>query len=443
LTYLLQSVAQPTGNAGKALAGIGITPQFVSQRGIYAGLMRLLHSITNTGNARLIAQIPDEQLDDTSNLPGIPANEMIRLRQMIPRIHGIRAAIILAHQLRQQGNVGSLAQDLQMMQDEQNNQVDDAHNFALAWQNFRKRSRLQEATVAVNALTLQMAQTFEPLFNFIARGPIALQRVMQHHQHGTRIASWGALGAIAGIGAARLLNVGGTRLGNIPVLGRLLGGGAGNAFVQARAVEAAISGNTTLGATPQNPMYVVIVGQLFNASFRPGNKTTSTGGLGTVVSGAEAGGGAAAGVKGARLLGRARGGIFRLARGALGLADEAAVRGGSALADTNFLAKWGMRGARFGGIPLALLTELAFPDSTAKDRNRFTVQRAKQLFGPSITGLERPAIGTMHGRAELWLTLDINSGGKITRRRVHIPADMWSGGRHPTRAGRPGSQRSR
>jgi hypothetical protein len=84
---------------------------------------------------------------------------MTRLRAMIPRIHGIRAAIILASQLQRHGNVESLGGDLDMMLQAQNENSDVKRNkLAQAWNNLSRRSRLQEATVALNTMGIQIAR---------------------------------------------------------------------------------------------------------------------------------------------------------------------------------------------------------------------------------------------------------------------------------------------
>jgi hypothetical protein len=441
LTYLLQSIAQPTGKAGTALAQIGITPQTVQKQGVYANLMKLLRTITNTGNINLISRIPEDQLDDSSNLPGIPAAQMVRLRQMIPRIHGIRAAIILAHQLKPRGTVQSLQQDLEMMVNEQNNQVDDAHNMAIAWENFRKRAKLQEASIAINSMGLQVAQMFEPVMNFVAKGPIGLQGLMQRHQTISKDVGYGVTGAFLAAMAGRAIGLGRIpAISRIPMLGRMLGGaggGVGNAFVSARAVESAISGNTQMGATPQNPIYVVVVGQLFGGYGGAGRGSrTPSGGRG------------------------GPGAVERTAEDVIALKALSKARSAG-----GFLSKWGRRALGLGEAPLSAAgfagkalprilgaegaiaqLVLSLGGSENQDYYKYmNIQRAQKVFqNKSITGATNMAIGTMKGHAELWLTLNIeHPNGKVERRRVHVPLDQWAHGKFPTRGGKPGSQRTR
>jgi hypothetical protein len=81
-----------------------------------------------------------------------------------------------------------------------------------------------------------------------------------------------------------------------------------------------------------------------------------------------------------------------------------------------------------------------------QDYNAYlNMQRAQKVFrNPSITGATNLAVGTMKGHAEVWMTIDIqHPGGKIERRRVHVPVDLWSHGKFPSQGGKPGSTRSR
>lgn len=438
LTYLLQSIAQPTGGAKQALAGIGISPQFIQQRGIFAGVMRLLNTITQTGNPQQLGNLSDEALDqlDTSGgaLPGIPASEMSRLRTMIPRIHGIRAAIILASQLRQQGDVQSIMQDVQTMQQAQDVNSQQSKQLANAWNNFRKRSRLAEAANAVNTMQLQIAQSFEPILGFVAQHVIdPVAHGAQHHQRLTRNLALGGAGFLAAMGVGRFLGLGNTRLGRIPGIGRMLGAG-GNAFVRANAAEAAISGNTALGASPQNPLYVVVVGQIFGPGTAPITPPTP-----------HSGGGGFFG-RLARRVGAPLG-LFAASKYGLNALKGA---GGALLhygAETPALGDFitGLiqekdvtTGQPLGSFWRALLGQGDF--ANAQDY-MVALQKAQKLY-PTATGIEHFSRGTFRGRADINMTLDLTdaNGRKVTK-RVHVPVDMWSGGRTPISQGKPAATR--
>jgi hypothetical protein len=409
LTYLLQSIIQPTGKARNALAGIGITPKSIEAEGVYPNLMRLLTRITHTGNQRQIRGLDDEALqnidENGGTLPGIPAEEMTRLRTLIPRIHGIRAALILAQQLRTRGDILSLPQDLQLMEQAQNNQADDTHSLARAWERFQKRAQLQRAAIAMNALALQAAQTFQPILNLAARGLVGVQHQAQLHPNVTRGVILGGAAMIAALGTRRLLGFGG-----------------GNTLVRANAIRAAAAGGGILGATPQNPMYVVVVGQLFGGGAR----------------GVKGGGGGLDPTNPVNdYLGwRALRGLGRLAGRAGGrVAGSAAGR---------VAGRYGLRALEAGGPAIVAATAADYfinaDDAGASNENMYQeLGRARRTFGmPGIVGVKDEQIGQLHGRAEIFMTLDINQNGKITRKRVHVPMNMWGRGSVPSNRGKAG-----
>lgn len=431
LTYLLQSIAQPTGKARGALAGIGITPQFIEQNGINAALMRLLTTVTHTGNAKALGAIPDdvlETLDQTGGgLPGIPASEMIRLRTMIPRIHGIRAAIILASQLRQQGNVMSVGQDIQTMMDVQDENSKQTRALAKAWENYRQRARLQEASNAINTMAMQVAQTFEPVFGFVAQHAITpLAHAMQHHRTATRIGIASGAAIVGALGVGRFLGLG--RLG-------------GNAIVRGEAIRDALAGSSQLGGSPQNPLYVIVVGQLFSQS---GGGLLGGGGGGGVGKTLEHDAEQAA--KSAGLFGIARG-VFRgikrapsavgrmLGRGAgtaekqLGLfEEEASMFGRRLVTPKTALRRLGI---------LGVLADYFYSAQNAGGSTENLYAAASKMYPNAV--IQRLQTGMLQGQAEVYLTLDINQGGKITRKRVHIPMSMlYQGGRTPSSRGTAG-----
>lgn len=436
LTYLLQSIAQPTGGAKAALAGIGITPEFVQQHGIFQSVMRLLRTVTHTGNARQLGAIPDDALDqlDTSggNLPGIPANEMSRLRTMIPRIHGIRAALILASQLRQRGDVSSIQQDLQNMLAAQDENSRQSKNLAKAWQDFRSRSRLAEAANNVKAMELSIAQAFEPVMGFAAQHVIdPVTRAARKHPRATRDIALGTGAFLAAMGVARFTGIG----RGLPGIGRILGG-AGNAFVRERAITAAMAGSGILGGSPQNPLYVTVVGQLF------GGATPSP-----------VPGGGGGGITG----------FFKRAAGWTGVSGLASKIGwgGAARFATEIGAAWETRKwmERHVSDPIFRHVGLASQigpmrwsptgrpyrqglfenvGMSLSDVHKVILSQAQKVFGPNVTGVSGYSAGMWHGQADVNMTIDVNQDGKITRKRVHVPVDLWAKGRAPSHRGQSG-----
>lgn len=460
LTFFLQSLVQPATPAAKsALAGIGITPQFVQQRGVYAAAMKFLRHIRGVRNPSRLAAMDEEALgnieDTGGNLPGIPASQSQFLRTALGRIHGIRAAVILSSQLSRRGGVQSLAEDLKIMQQAQDNELKDALNMAKQWQNFRNRAKLQEAAIAVNTMSLQVAQIFEPVLNFVARhGITGPAHFAQRHETATKGVVLGGAGLLAALGLGRVFARG--ALANIPGIGGMLAGGSiGNRFVQANAIQAAISGNAGLGATPQNPMYVTIVGQLFGGGGGLGPGRSTPFGRGG------AGGGAAEAYTGYRVarggLGFARRGLrglIGMSRAGLGLGRELPVIGAAAVDAGTATGLWGRlasTGLKFGGPAFAIEEFLRNADPTNQGEDawirRQNLRRAQQIFsGPqgNVVGVGgNTAVGMMHGHAEIWMTINVSGpGGKITQRRVHVPVSVFSNGRYPSAGGKPGNRRS-
>lgn len=422
LTYLLQSIAQPTGGARQALAGIGISPQFVQQQGIFAALMKLLHTIspvskTQAGQLGSISDDALDQLDSSGgNLPGIPANEMSKLRTMIPRIHGIRAAIILASQLQQQGNVGSVTQDVQHMVNIQDQYSAEAKENLQAWQDFRKRARLAEAANAINAMSLQVAQTFEPVLGFVAQhvlDPVAA--AARRHPTATKVA---ALSGAAFLGA----------LG----VGRFLGKFGGGTFVKATAAEAALSGNTVLGGSPQNPLYVIVVGQIFGGSVSAPTPTPSPGG-GSFFS------------RMARRVGTPLG-LFAASKYGVnalkGLGGALAHYGAETPALGDFISSLVNEKDVTTGQPVGFWRAFLGQGDFKNAQDYATALHRAQKLYPNTTGIEHFSKRMVQGRADVYLTLDqTDAAGKHTTKRVHVPIDLWSGGRVPMTTGKTGTTR--
>jgi hypothetical protein len=432
LTYLLQSIAQPTGAARGALAGIGITPQFVEQRGINAALMRLLRTITRISPAARaqIQNMPEEQLADIEagggTLPGIPAAEMLRLRTMIPRIHGIRAAIILANQLTQRGDVESLTQDMQRMLEAQDENSRQTHELNKAWENLRKRSRLADAANQVNVMTLQIAQAFEPVFGFVAEHAIMpTSKFLRRHQDLTRYGAWGAGGILALLGVSRGL---GNPLSKIPgPIGKILGGiSPGQGWVKQQAIAAAMgAGGQRNGQSPQDALFVIVVGQVFGGGGGPGPTPPPSGGFHLP------GFGWAGRVPWQRALG-----VGTIAAGVAGAWETRNWMAHHVQAPlARFLHMPSGEQMRFSPTGRPYIQGMFRNFALSRDQERMAeLRRAQQLGHPNAVGISQYGVGTWKGRADVHMVLDLRDPqtGKITRRRVHVPVDMWQGGRHPS-----------
>ena len=446
LTYLIQSIAQPTGGAKTALAGIGITPEFVQSRGVFPAVMKLLHQISpvSGGQARRLGAIPEDTLDQTNALPGIPASEMARLRAMIPRIHGIRAAIILASQLQQRGAVRSITQDLQDMTQAEDDHARAAQDLNKAWQRANKRMKLQQAQVAINTMGLQVAQMFEPALNFAAKGPIGLSHLMQHHRGIATMAGRTMVGLLTGGAIARFLRVGNLPgIRRIPGMSRLFGGGMGM-VPQMMAVQSALTANPgILGGSPQNPMYVSVINDLFG-----GGATKPGGGGGGGFhpfgwikgAGKWVGGGGLTG-----LLMRGGGAIPRYA----GMAGTMFAAEMPMIPDAwNWIAHGvdpttGQRIPTHGFLNALNRTfNLGYHTDfqTARGYHHALARANRLIGGGHIENIASFKKGEFHGKVDFNLLIDqVDANGKLVRRTVHVPVDIWSGpNKHPRNRGQSG-----
>jgi hypothetical protein len=427
--YLLQSLENPTGQSVGALRGIGITPEFISQKGIGAALMKFLQQITHTGDPKQLGAIPDDVLDqlDASGgtLPGIPADEMLKLRKYVPRIHGIRAAVVLASQLAAHGDVLSLQQDIDEMLDIQDENSKRAHQMAEAWRRYRKRARLADAANAINVMSLQVAQIFEPVFGFIAeKGILPVAHAMQNHRTATKAGVIGGAAIIAALTTGRFL-------------GGFGKGIAGRSIVRGIAMRDALDGGAGLGASPENPLYVIVVGQLFNDS---GKKTSfaksaiktaeddakqaaKTGGVLGI---------AAAIVRGVK---NAPGMLRRTGNQQLNLLEEEGSRfGGRVLRRPSSIAK------RAGALGVMFDYFYDAQNAGGSTENLYAdLYKPLLKMYPNMQGYSNVHTGMLNGHAEVFLNLAINQGGKVTHKRVHLPIPMaYQSGRYPSQGGKPG-----
>jgi hypothetical protein len=431
LTYLLQSIAQPSAGAGKALAGVGITPEFVQQQGIFAAVMKLLHQISPVSGrnaARLGAlDIPDIGSQDpgaANALPGIPATEMQRLRTMIPRIHGIRAAIILASQLQQRGDVQSIAQDLTDYVKVQNINSQQAKDVKKAADDFRRNARMQEAATALHAAGIQMARAFNPITMLGSDRILGVTSAMRHHQRLTTDITRGGVGFLAAMGVARFAGI------RLPGILGSIAGAPGQRFVQARAIEASMTGGAGLGASPQNPLYVTVVGQLFGgATPGPGD-----------------GGGSnffkkiAAGRVGQAMLSRA--GLTAIGSSATIAAIALAQQGdqGPVMHVTpHGEIRWSPTGRPYRRITHGVPGNLEHTNRQLpmNQVHQLILSQARSLFGGNVRGVSNYDVGMWKGQADVNMTITREGAdGRLHRQRVHIPVDMWAHGRHPSHRGR-------
>lgn len=441
LTFLLQSIAQPKTAASKqALAGIGVTPEFVSQHGIFAGVMKMLQTIKPVGKteAMKLGAIPDETLDMTNALPGISPQQMTQLGKMIPRIHGIRAAIILASQLNQRGDVQSIAQDLTNYVQVQNENSRQAKKVKQAADDMRKNARMQDAAVALHAAGISIAATFNPLFNAISGGAIGGVESMLSHPKAAHRATVATVGILGALGVARFTGLAGKIPGPI---GRFIGNtNAVQMYGRERAITAAMAGNTALGASPANPVYVTVVSTLYGNGTNPDNPNQPGGGFhpfGWIKGAGRRIGGTGSYLS--RLIGKAPGAAGAASMLALQYGDEI-----PALGDyIKYLQSGGPDPTTGQPIHAPLWKKIlgSVGDFDTAAQYQHALARANRTIGGGhITGIESMSRGMWKGRLDMNLQIDQRdpTTGKIITKRVHVPVDIWSGGRTPSVRGNAG-----
>jgi hypothetical protein len=283
---------------------------------------------------------------------------------------------------------------------------------------------MEQASVALHNAGLEIARAFNPIFQIASGGILDVTGAMQHHQRATRNIARAGVGFMAALGVARFAGI------PLPgILGRISGRG-GQAFVAARAVEAATSGATGLGATPQNPLYVTVVGQLFGGSTPP----PGSGGEGSsfwrkILTG----GGSRAALARAGLAGAGS----AAAIAAIALAQHGD-QGGVMHITPHGGIRWSPTGRpyrfRDSGVPGNTEHDI-FQLSRARE-HQLILRQARRVFGGNVTGFENYGAGMWKGQADINLTIIRDENGKRVRERVHIPIDMWAHGRHPSHRGR-------
>src|SRR5262249_40251985 len=143
------------------------------------------------------------------NLPGVAPGQMAFLRTSLGRIHAVRAAIVLASQLRKRGDIASLQDQLNLMLGAQQDTVKGTADMSEAWQRYQKRAKLQDMANQMNIMMLQLAQSFEGILNFFATSIVdPITRFARHHRKATRDIAIGGAVVGAGLGIAGFLRGG-------------------------------------------------------------------------------------------------------------------------------------------------------------------------------------------------------------------------------------------
>lgn len=475
LQFMLQTIALPgaqTKPAQKALAEVGITPGV--EMSAQERLTRILSHARGLGMGKgqinkimgldeeTLASLEETDTTDALGQVGVHGKGAEFLGQIFRRIHALRMALAISGQV----DVGQAQQDLITMQDVIDGHVSDVNDIKKAWQAYAKNTNLQAAAIAIEAMQMQTMEAFAPVFNFLARGPQFAQKQMAKHQEGVTKAERILAGTIAGVGAARFLGLGrlpGIR--NIPGMGSLLTGGY-RRVVEANAAQSLAMHGGALGSSPSNPIYAVIVYDLYKGISGGYSPTAAVGGGGGGIAG-EAGDAAKGygevkllqklfgkgGVKGNLLRTGARGGLP-----ALGLAAAAtgAIVGPALLA--NWLAGGGDSRIQHPNRPRSrqqiMAAEERFPRiknfiDAAYSRKQPLNDRYQKLLMMFMQGqispraVDRALAQGMQTDTGMERALYVNitlkdKDGQKQKVTVKVPKEMWKNKAIPSSRGRPG-----
>src|SRR5436190_212000 len=276
LQFMLQTVGLPgsqTKASREAMASIGILPG--SPMSAQERITRIMRHARELGVKGHLTQAGRNMEEDTlMGLEELPPGQAAQrlgvsgpggefLATVFRRIHALRTALAISGQI----DTGQAQKDFKLLTDAERGHIQDINRLSKAWQNFANQTKLQEATIAIQAMQQQVIQSFAPVFKFVARGTTGFQHLMSRHEDATRRI---AIGSAIGLGALGLARF--TRLGNLPGIRRLPGArsilGANLAgLATANAVQAmATGGSGQLGSSPQNPIYAVIVYDLYRGA---------------------------------------------------------------------------------------------------------------------------------------------------------------------------------
>ena len=443
LQYLLQSIAVPASKeAGVALNQAGITPQAVQTKGGLWALRRLMEKTEQlgiTGDLSKAGKMSDESLDilEQSADPkqaalglGVSGKGLTFLSQAIGRIHGIRSIVALMAQERAQKQ---MSEDQETIAAAMADTAQAQKMFADKWDDFARRQPLQAAAISVDVMQRQVMEAVEPGVNVAARGLTRAGRFAVEHPEGTQKVILGVGGLMAAAGLAKGMGVGGL----------IKRGGQG--LVTGMAVRDLARGAGQRGETPNLPLYVTVVGQIF------GGGGSGGGGIPPVVGKTGGGGGSSTAGRIGRMLGKLGApaatvaGVAKFGLGTAAIAATDAAIVGAILYDKE------LRNEVFEPFKESIygkgISKISGPVGSAfnkatKHSPRFPFSAIGDLFQQDDKGGKGKPLAVLKGEANVTVDVNLKSGdGTVTKKRVHVPVDMWTGGKVPSSRGKKGNTR--
>jgi len=440
VAFMAQTLAFPEKNvkeARLALQSSGITSDTVQQKGVHWALMKVLGEAKSRGIKgnfnKALAMTDDEFAEGMAGGPGAPTLGVTGpglkyLGTVFRRIHALRSALALLSRLDPKTGA-SLNEDLLALSNAQKGIVDDTEDIAKAFNRFKNQAPLAEGARAVDAMRLQVIKTFEPLLDWSAGRLTGVQESMNRHPRRTEAGVYAAVAGLGIYGASR--GLGGLR--GVP--GRALGIGSAISDFSAEG----------LGASPQNPMYVIVVAQL-------------TGGAGAGrAAAAGAGAGGAAGAAGAA--GRAASRLGRIGRWGVRVGGPLALAGAGYEIVTDLQSeglrgeklseaerrKRGMSDSKWKYLPFGQHLEGAIKERTKDDwlfQQLGLTDKSNRRRGAHVVG----PVGGLVAKAFLDLSLKVKQpDGTTEKRKVQVPlvfGPKFKGGTTPSQRGGRTTQRN-
>jgi hypothetical protein len=464
LNFLLQAIATPNKAEAKVLAGIGITPDFVQQRGGLAAIQTLVNAMKQrgvTGNISRNAPIFQADEDTLANVEGMGMQGLQGLgvggqglqlaQRAIGRIHGVRALIAILQQMNPE--TGHLVGDIRAADNAVQGFGQEGTLLADQFKDFRKRQPLRAAGIALQNLALEAPRALQGILNPVARAADRIGQLGIDHPHGTRRVMQVAMGALGAIGIARFF------LGGRGFLGK--------SFVAERSIAAATNPERAgiLGGSPENPLFVIVVGQLFGGNTPP-PRPGRTGAIERIAEDLGIGAGASRLGRLGRLRMALRGGAlpaaallggYEILTGHLAPGDSGAPtrrvgpllhRAGQmysnlAEGDPRRLIIDQLNKKKISDRQAEIQLKAAFAQANRLNRLNEILRpfhRRDPLYGVTAVYSQRREM--VHGKAELVLDVNMSTDKGPVRKKIHVPMDLWTGGRTPSQRGQAGKTKA-
>ncbi len=269
--FFLQSLFRPPSEKGRdAMRSAGLTPELLNEVGGTEFARRYLKYVESIGGKPSLKGVkkfgaladtmmnPDasvgEEFAPNPKMSGMSPKAIEFLATTLGRIHGIRTALVLLQQMDRKGDVASLDELFKSFENLRAGVGKEAKQLQIAADKYRGETPLQAAAIALDSVRTTVARDFGFFLNPASRTIAGGAQELMENERLRKGLLIGGGAVLAGGVAARLFTKGG--------FGSLKGMGA-TGVAAAQASQAISSGLTGLGETPNNPVWVQLVGQVF------------------------------------------------------------------------------------------------------------------------------------------------------------------------------------